>query len=252
MNKLDTDFYSPIQKPSVILSAISGHVLPCLGTTNIQLGIEGIITPHTFHIIHTHAMTPPVLLGDTFLLENRIVIDRFNNSLTYHSVEIPYLCKHELNHKLTCPMVPMARALYADQVVGLDPPTPVSSRRIGLDKFLRDQSKDLINAQGYDHAIQTAKRYVTGDTSAFSDSEDPWILSFERHADNLFYNRTDDVLYYSNTPDSDRIIIPKSWVPVMLHHFHGSLSAGHPSFDAAYNAARDVCFWPGMPGRHAY
>ena len=147
---------------------------------------------------------------------------------------------------------PMICALYAGshRVVGIDPTTPVTSQHVDLDSFLSAQSQDLIDAQSYDPAIQTVKRYVTGDTSVFSDSKDPWFQSFKRHVDSLFLGRHDNVLYYSRpedtAPDSARIVIPRSWVPVVLHHFHGSLTSGHPSFDAAYDAARKVCFWPSM------
>ena len=78
-------------------------------------------------------------------------------------------------------------------------------------------------------------------------SDNQWLKAICKEFDKLYIDDSDG-LVYRRSPRSNfkQVLIPKTWIPLILRQFHGSQIAGHAAFMTAYENANKLCFWPGM------
>ena len=97
-----------------------------------------------------------------------------------------------------------------------------------------------------DIGINTVRQYLQDGLTPQEVSDDLCLKSLYKEIANLYINESDDLVYRRNLAGVSQVLIPKSWVPQIIVHFHGAPLVGHTSPLSAYTKAKQYCFWPGM------
>ena len=115
-----------------------------------------------------------------------------------------------------------------------------------------DYKFDFNQGQQGDEDIALVKSWLLSGTERppLPPEPSPWLQNLWKEFSRLSIS-SDGLVYHTNLDpntnlSNQRILVPKSFVPKLLYHFHGAPLTGHVAKDVAATKARQICYWPGM------